>query len=403
MRLLTVTSSYPKFSGDVTAPFIESITRGLAARGHKLDVVLPEHPQLQRPDEPGVRFWPYQYAPSPRWALWGYAQSLEADVRLRPSAYALAPLVAFALRRAVGDRVLHTRYDAALLHWVVPNAVAVYDLLRRQRVPFVICLHGSDVFVAERNSLVRPAARRALSLAGGVTACSADLLRRARGLGASEQRSRTIPYGVDVEAFAPRASDESLRQRFGVPAGALMVVAAGRLVEKKGFAYLVEAAACVSGIHVVIAGDGDLRGDLEARAREHRAPVTLAGNLDRSAVAAVLGAADIVAVPSVVDRAGNVDGLPNVLLEALAAGRPVIATRVAGIPDVVRHGENGLLVAPQDAADLAAALRALAADATTRSRLGAAARRTATDELSWEAHVAALEECLVQASTLEAR
>jgi glycosyltransferase involved in cell wall biosynthesis len=403
MKLLAVTSSYPKFPGDVTAPFIESITRGLAARGHSLDVVLPEHPQLQREDEPGICFRPYRYAPSPRWTLWGYAQSLEADVRLRPAAYALAPLVALALRRAVGTQLLRTRYDAALLHWVVPNAVFVYDLLRRQRVPFVVCLHGSDVFMAERSLLACSLARRALSLAGAVTACSADLLRRARHLGAEESRSRTLPYGVDIRTFAPRASDPNLRQRFGVPREALMVLAAGRLVEKKGFSYLVDAAASVPGIHLVVAGDGDLRGELEARARARLAPVTFAGSLDRSAMAAALAAADVVVVPSVVDRAGNVDGLPNVLLEALAAGRAVIATRIAGIPDVVRDGENGLLVAPQDVQDLAAALRALATDATTRERLGAAARRTAAEELSWEAHAAALEGCLVQASTLETR
>jgi len=403
MRLLAVTSSYPKFPGDVTAPFIESITRGLALRGHSLDVVLPEHPQLARPDEPGVRFWPYRYAPCARWTLWGYAQSLKADVRVRPAVYALAPFVALALRRAVGVRLLRARYDAALLHWLVPNAIAVYDLLRRQGVPFVVCLHGSDVFVAERSAVVRPFARRVLSLAGGVTACSADLLRRAHGLGADVRRSRTIPYGVDVEAFTPRAGAGSLRQRYGVPPEALMVVAVGRLVEKKGFTYLVDAAACVPGIHVVIAGDGDLRTELETRARERGAPVTFTGSLDRSAVAAALGAADIIAVPSVIDRAGNVDGLPNVLLEGLAAGRAVVATRVAGIPDVVRDGENGVLVAPHDAQDLASALRALASDAATRARLGAAARRTATQELSWEAHAAALEESLVQASALEAR
>jgi glycosyltransferase involved in cell wall biosynthesis len=259
------------------------------------------------------------------------------------------------------------------------------------------------VFVAERSVLVRPFARRALSLAGGVTACSADLLGRARRLGAAAQRSRTIPYGVDIRAFAPGAGDALLRRRYGVPPEALMVVAAGRLVEKKGFAYLVDAAADVPGIHVVIAGDGDLRRDLETRARERRAPVTFAGNLDRSAVAATLGAADIVAVPSVIDRAGNVDGLPNVLLEALAAGTAVVATRVAGIPDVVADGGNGLLVAPQDPDDLANALRRLAQEPEMRARLGAAARQYALSRLSWEAHAAGLEECLVQASALAAR
>jgi glycosyltransferase involved in cell wall biosynthesis len=212
-----------------------------------------------------------------------------------------------------------------------------------------------------------------------------------------------LPYGVDARAFAPRAPEGALRVRYGVPAQAVLVVAVGRLVEKKGFAYLVDASAKVPGVHVLIAGDGDLRAALEARAHERRAPVTFAGNLARAEVAAVLAAADVVAVPSVIDRAGNVDGLPNVLLEALAAGTAVVATRVAGIPEVVADGENGLLVAPQNADDLASALRRLAEEPEMRARLGAAARQCALSRLSWEAHAAVLEECLVQASALAAR
>ncbi|HET8644743.1 MAG TPA: glycosyltransferase family 4 protein, partial [Vicinamibacteria bacterium] len=94
MNVLMVTSSYPKFPGDVTAPFIESIAHGVAARGHQVDVLLPEHPQLRRPPGEPVRLLPYHYAPSEKWARWGYAQSMEADHRLRPLAFLLAPLAA---------------------------------------------------------------------------------------------------------------------------------------------------------------------------------------------------------------------------------------------------------------------------------------------------------------------
>ena len=82
MNVLMVTSSYPKFPGDVTAPFVESIARGVAERGHAVDVVLPHHPDLRRGDEP-VRFFPYRYAPREDWSVWGYAQSLHSDVRVR--------------------------------------------------------------------------------------------------------------------------------------------------------------------------------------------------------------------------------------------------------------------------------------------------------------------------------
>jgi len=108
-------------------------------------------------------------------------------------------------------------------------------------------------------------------------------------------------------------------------------------------------------------------------------------------------------VPSVVDRAGNVDGLPNALLESLAAGRAVLATRAGGIPDVVRHEENGLLVAEKDAEALAMSLRRLIREPLTRARLGEAARREAVERLSWEAAARRFEECYVQAAALDPR
>jgi glycosyltransferase involved in cell wall biosynthesis len=402
LRLLHITSSYPKHPGDVTAPFIEEIVHALAARGHHVDVVLPHHPDLRRPDEPRVRFFPYRYAPD-EWCRWGYAQSLESDVRVRPEVYALLPLAALALRRALAERLESERYDLVHAHWLVPNAALVTDVVRVCGVPLVISLHGSDVFMAERFAPARALARRALDAAGAVTACSDDLHRRGLALGARPERTRTIPYGVDVNAFAPRPDAPEVRARLGVPQDAFLVLAVGRLVEKKGFAHLVEAAARTGGVRVVIAGEGDLRGPLELQVRATNAPVTLAGALPRDLVAAALSEADVVVVPSVVDGAGNVDGLPNVLLEAMAAGRPLVASRVAGIPQVIDDGRNGLLVPAGDTRALAEALRRLLREPDTRARLGEEARRTAVRELSWEVAARRFEEGYAQAAALDAR
>lgn len=403
MNVLMVTSSYPKFPGDVTAPFLDSIARSVAARGHAVDVVLPHHPDLRRGSAEPVGFFPYRYAPRESWSLWGYAQSLEADVRVRQSVYLLAPLVALALRRAVGVRLLAKRYDVVHAHWVVPNAAMIADQVRASRTPFVISLHGSDVFLAEKLRLAGELAFRAFRAAGAVTACSSDLGRRALALGARPERMRTVPYGVDLGDFSPERSGGAMRGRLGVPEGALFVLAFGRLVEKKGFRYLIEAAAAVPGIHVVVAGDGDLKSELAGLARQRGAPVSLPGSLDRETIAAALAEADIAVVPSVVDRAGNVDGLPNALLEALSAGRAVIASRVAGIPEVVADGENGLLVPEKDAPALVAALSGLAHNPDLRARLGRAARRYAETRLSWDAAARAFEECYAQAAALEPR
>jgi glycosyltransferase involved in cell wall biosynthesis len=397
-----VTSSYPKFPGDVTAPFIESIARAVAARGHAVDVVLPHHPDLRRDEGEPVRFLPYRYAPRPRWSLWGYARSLEADVRVRPGVYLLAPLAAFALRRRVARALGQGRYDVVHAHWLVPNAALVAGVATAHRTPLVVSLHGSDVFLAERLLPARILARRALRRAGAVTACSEDLRGRGVALGAASERTRVVPYGVDPAA-GPTLPVDEVRRRLGVPDGRLLVLGLGRLVEKKGFRYLVEAAGRVPGIHVVIAGEGDLREELARRAREVNAPVTLVGALSRTDVADAFAAADLVVVPSVVDTAGNVDGWPNVLREGLAAGRAVVATRVAAIPDVVEDGVTGVLVAPADAAALAEALRQLATDPARRAPLGSRARAGVEERFGWPAAGRAFEESYAEAAALDAR
>jgi glycosyltransferase involved in cell wall biosynthesis len=133
------------------------------------------------------------------------------------------------------------------------------------------------------------------------------------------------------------------------------------------------------------------------------AHVHFPGFLDRETTASALAAADVVAVPSIVDSGGNVDGLPNTLLEALASGRPVVASRVAGIPDVLEDDRNGLLVPEKDPLALAAALRRLVREPETCARLGREARRDAVERLSWEATARRFEECYVQAAALAAR
>jgi glycosyltransferase involved in cell wall biosynthesis len=402
MNVLMVASSYPKFPGDVTAPFIESIAQAVAARGHLVDVLVPHHPDLRRPPGERVRVLSYRYAPREEWSLWGYAQSLDSDVRVRRGMYLLAPLVALALRRALGSLLGERRYDVVHAHWVVPNAAMVTDIVAAHRVPLVVSAHGSDIFLAERSATVGLFARSTLERAARVTACSDDLRRRAVALGAAERRTTTVPYGVDAAAFASPA-DADVRERLGAPPGARLVLGLGRLVEKKGFGTLVEAAAGLPGVHVAIAGAGDLHDALARRIAETAAPVRLVGPLDRAAVARALGAADMVAVPSVVDRAGNVDGLPNTLLEAMAAGRAVVASRVAGIPDVVEDGVNGLLVPPGDVAALRAALARLGADDGLRERLGRAARDTALRRHGWDKAGRRFEECYAEAAALDAR
>jgi glycosyltransferase involved in cell wall biosynthesis len=385
-----VTSSYPRFPGDTVGTFMEPIAHGLAARGHEVHVVAPWHRLVRRPGaEGGVRFHFYRYAPIERLNVFGYSGALRADVTMRRSAWAVTPLALAAgcwtarrVARTAGASIVHG-------HWVVPGGATAR--MACPWLPLVVSLHGSDVYVAERYRLAGRVARGVLKRAERITACSEDLRVRALALGARPDACEVIPYGVDVERFRP--SEESragARRRWGLPTDAPLVVAVGRFVRKKGFEHLLDAMATLAGadppVHLALAGAGDLEDELRRRTADRglAGRVHWPGLLPHDQVATLLAAADVVAVPSVRDEAGNVDGLPNVLLEALASGAGVVATSAGGIGSVVRDGANGLLVPERDAAALADAIRALLESPERRRALGEAARREVAARFGWD-------------------
>jgi phosphatidyl-myo-inositol dimannoside synthase len=378
--VVMVTTSYPRFPGDSVGTFMEPIATGVASRGHEVHVVAPWHPAITRGKvEHGVFFHFFKYAPIASLNVFGYAAGMRADVKVRGSAWMVAPLAmsagwfkAMRVAQKRGATVMHG-------HWVVPGGAMA--AAAGPGLPLVVSLHGSDVFVAERSAPARLVAHRVFARAGAVTACSQDLAQRAVALGASPDRTEVIPYGVDLARFKPAPELRSdLRASAGIPPGAPLVVAAGRLVRKKGFEYLIDALPMMrsSETRLVIAGEGDLAEELQSRARDAgvAARVRFLGNLPQDAVGRWFAAADVAAVPSVRDDSGNVDGLPNTVLEALASGTPVVATAAGGIGSVIENGRTGALVAERDAGALAAAVDALLADPARAGAIGRAARES---------------------------
>ena len=391
--VVMVTTSYPRFPGDSVGTFMEPIAKGVAARGHEVHVVAPWHPAITRgKNEGGVFFHFFHYAPVPSLNVFGYAAALRADVELKGAAWIAAPLALGAgWFKAV--RVAQKRRATVMHgHWVVPGGVIA--AAARPDLPLVVSLHGSDVFVAEQTRPAGLAARRTFARAGRVTACSADLARRAVALGAAPDRIDVVPYGVDAERFKPSAETRAaLRARIGAGDGPPLVVSAGRLVRKKGFEYLIDAMASLATARLAIAGDGDLAAELRDRAGRAGVldRVHFLGNLPQDDVARWFGAADVIAIPSVRDDSGNVDGLPNTALEALASGTAVVATAAGGLGSVVLDGDTGSIVPERDPAALAAAIGGLLADPARRARLGAAGRAAVMARFGWEAAAAAFE------------
>ncbi len=384
--VVMVTTSYPRFPGDGIGSFLEPIAKSVAARGHAVHVVAPWHPAITRaPREDGIAFHFYRYAPVASLNVFGYAGGMRADTALRGAAWMVAPAALAAgwrlarqVARSAGATVMHA-------HWVIPNGVTAMAAAGGR--PLVVSLHGSDVFVAERHRLVGRAARAVFARAGWVTACSDDLRQRAIALGAREAAIETLPYGIDAVRFRPDPEARRAgRAELGL-ADEPLIFSAGRLVRKKGFDVLIDAARrlapALPRLRLVIAGDGDLRDELAAHARSAGDTVRLIGNRSQDDVARLAAAADVIAVPSVHDEAGNVDGLPNFALEALASATPVVATDAGGLASVIDDHRSGRLVPERDAAALAGALQSLLADPARARAMGVAGRERVIRDFSW--------------------
>ena len=321
MKVVVLTTSYPRGPDDVAGAFVRDAVEHLREAGLEVDVVSP------------ASFRHFGLA---------YGDGIVGNLRRRPWLALVLPLFlasyALAARRAARDA------DLVHAHWLPSAAVALLT-----RKPVVAQVWGTDVELARR---ARRLSRRLLRRARLVLCPSDALAAEARTLGA--KRVRVVPSGVAVPERVPPPEE---------PPHVLFV---GRLSEEKGVAELLEASA---GIPRVIVGDGPLRAQV-AEAVGFVPPGELGPYFER---------ASVVVCPS------RREGYGVVAREAMAFGRPVVASAVGGLVDAVEDGVTGLLVPPRDPGALRVALERLLADPELRGRLGEAARERALERFSWAA------------------
>lgn len=318
MRVLVLTTSYPRHAGDVAGTFVRDAVEALRAEGLEVSVVSP------------ADFRHHGIA---------YGHGIVGNLRRAPWKALLVPLFLLAFARAA--RRAARDADLVHAHWL-PSALPALATGK----PFVLQLWGSDVALARR---VRPLARLLVRRASTVVCASTALAEDARALGARDVR--VVPSGVALPA-TPGVPDE--------PPHLLYV---GRLSEEKGVRELADAAA---GLPLVVVGDGPLR-QLFPDGRGFVPPHELGPWYE--------GAAAVV-VPS------RREGYGVAAREAMAYGRPVVASGVGGLLDAVEDGVTGLVVPPRDPTALRAALERILADRAFRTVAGAAARRVAETRFS---------------------
>jgi glycosyltransferase involved in cell wall biosynthesis len=378
VRIAVVTSLYPLPGRPYEGLFAERRWAGMAARGHEIRIV---HPLPLAP--PFARGAWGELGSSPR-------REVRAGVRIRRPRYlhlaGRTPLANARRFARAAWRVLAAEPDpdVVVLDYAWP-AAALAPRLASERLPCLVHGRGSDVFEAGADARLAPALARGLAAAGHWAAVSEHLVAALDRL-AGRRGGRFAPNGVDLELFRPRARAAARLALGRPPAGALVLVV-GHWIPRKDPLLGLEAFAHAArpGDRLVFLGRGPLGPALAARAQELglAGRVELVGEVAPEALALWYAAADVLLLTSLRE------GRPNVVLEALASGRPVLATAAGGTPELLAPLGQRALVPGRDAYELGRALSGLLAAPPAAEDL-----RALAEPWSWPACLALLERIL---------
>jgi rhamnosyl/mannosyltransferase len=269
--------------------------------------------------------------------------------------------------------------DADIVHIHLPNPTATLAYIASRHPGRLVVTYHSDIIRQKMLGMAYwPILRHTLDRAFAIIVGSPNYVATSHVLNNYKEKCRVVPFGIGFHKFQEQNSDEvaRIRKRFGTR----IVLGVGRLVYYKGFEFLIRAMKNVDG-HLLIIGDGPLRGELEREAQLHGLADRVTFVSDAKDVRPFYQAADVFALPSI----ARSEAFGIVQLEAMACGVPVVNTALdSGVTFVSQHDLTGLTVRPEDAPALGAAITSLLDDPSLRAKLGAAGRQRVEQEFSLE-------------------
>ena len=385
VRILIVSTAFPRYPDDPTAKWLVETIRRLAAEGYEFEVLTSAYRGGGNTSFGGIPVHCFRYFFA-RWERLTHEESAPDRMR-RSLLYKILPAF-YLLSGTVAAWRLGRRgnFDIIHVHWPVPHALFGWAARAgARRRPKVIAHFYSIELRWVRHSLrmLTGFLRRAITTADRVVAISTSTAREIQHF--ASVPVEVIPYAVDLPHPSQLASGDTGRTR-------LLYV--GRLVERKGVRYLIEALATLAPdlrAEATIIGDGPEREALQSTARDLGVAdrVSFRGWVTPEELDRAYSDATLFALPAVVDARGDTEGLGMVLLEAMTYRLPVVSTPLGGITDIVSDGETGLLVPPNDAPALARAITTLVTDKPLAERLAIAGQAYAEEHFGWDGVLAA--------------
>lgn len=363
-------------------PFVE----GLQKAGNEIVVLTPYHTDLKIKDF-SYRIISYKYI----WPYFlhrlGYSQTLTEGTKFKLETYLLAPFLYLFGCIALIRLLRKERFDIISAHWILPNGLIAYIASRFIKIPYTISLAGSDVYVANKNWLFSFMARLCANSASFICADSPQYIKELKKTGVRPNRLHVMPYPVDTSKLEVNSLGVfRFREKLRISKNAVVVLAVGRLIQKKGYRYLLEAFSNVvknyKNVSLIIVGEGDLRKKLERIIADLYIEqfVRLVGNVERDKIVFYYNMADIFVMSSIKDEEGNIDDRPVALLEAIACGKPAIATNFPGNALSIKDSVSGFLVPEKNVSAMSSAILRLIKSDSLRKKMSRSAKKIAYEQ-----------------------
>ncbi|NEP52816.1 MAG: glycosyltransferase family 4 protein [Moorea sp. SIO3C2] len=375
-HILVLSSVYPLTPDGNHGSFVRETILRLQPTGAKFTVFAPAYEACKSYILDGVEVYRFRYCPK-------RFENLVRDgapTKLQRQPLNLIPAALYVILGSVQLfwLCLRKRPDLLHVHWPFPHGVMAMPAAKLLGIPMVLSCHGGELLLAKKFGFVASFLRWFLPMAKGITANSSFTQGLIHKL--YNAPVEIIPYGLTIEAkpAIPRQEGEVPKLLF-----------VGRLDERKGVRYLLEALPLILAqqpVRLRIVGKGILEEELKAQCQELglESVIDFLGFVTKEELAQEYASCDVFVLPSIVDSKGDTEGLGIVMIEALAHGKPVVATAVGGIPDVIIPDKTGLLVPERNPHALAKAVLELLANPERAAELGRNGLSDVQSRFSWE-------------------
>lgn len=346
-KLLVTASTFPRWEGDTEPRFVLDLSRNMTDE-YDVTVLVPAAPGAKNEEDlEGVHVIRYHYFPVHKWETLCYPGAIVPRIKEKKIRVLLVPFLLISLWFHLLKML--PEYDIVHAHWLIPQGIVQSFF----KTPYIVTGHGGDV-TSLNKGILRKLKIRCLLRAKHVTVVSEHLKGKVKEL-VPEIEPSVISMGVDTTKFGkqyyvPNYFNQGEKK---------VVLFVGRLAEKKGVTYLIEAMKQIDAL-LVIVGDGPLRRDLEKQAEGLEAgKIRFLGGKTHEELKRIYASADVFVAPSVTAHDGDQEGLPTTIMEAMASGLPVIASRSGGIEQIIKNEMTGLLCEEKNVGEIINAIKSI--------------------------------------------